>query len=271
MLLQGYSDYRAFLQDEFNNRCRHNPHYSLRAFARDLELSSARLSEVLSKKKGLSREAADQLTTKLKLNPIEAEYFCDLVEVAHARSPVAREAAIARIRAFSPMDSVKNLEMDSFKIVSDWQHFAILGLMHLKEFKSDPSWMGDRLGISHDTVLECLARMIRVQMVKYENGAYKPFKDYVAGPDGIPSEAVRKLHKQLLEKAIVSLETQSVDERDMSSMIIPTSKKKLELAKKRIRDFRVRLNRELSEGSDLDEVYCLSIGFFDLGRRRNAN
>lgn len=271
MTLLGYLDYRTYLKDELSNRCRHNSNYSLRAFARDLKLSSARMSEVLSGKKGLSRVAAADIGKLLKMNTAESEYFCDLVEVAHARSSIAREAALKRIQEYKPTDSVKNLDEDSFKIVSDWYHFAILNLMHLKDFKSNPEWISSRLGITHDTVLEALSRMLRLKMISYDGGHYHPEKDFIAGPDGVPSTAVRKFHKQLMEKAIASLETQTIAERDMSSLMIPMDAKKIELARKRIRDFRVRLCKELSEGDDLNALYCLSIGFFNLADKGRTN
>ena len=76
--------YRSILKDELLRRIRQNPRYSLRAFARDLRLSPSRLSEVLSGKQGLSRQAAKAITERLGWRGSEAERFIDLVESQHA-------------------------------------------------------------------------------------------------------------------------------------------------------------------------------------------
>ena len=60
-----HEDYRDILREELAARTETNPQYSLRAFARDLGIGSARLSEVLNGNTGLSRPAAEPLSPGL--------------------------------------------------------------------------------------------------------------------------------------------------------------------------------------------------------------
>jgi len=47
-MIQKEGDYRKILRDELETRFQRNRHYSLRAFARDLGVTPARLSDALS-------------------------------------------------------------------------------------------------------------------------------------------------------------------------------------------------------------------------------
>ncbi len=92
-----YSDYRKILRDELARRVRQNPHYSLRAFARDLQIVPSRVSESLNNKQGLSRKAAEKIAARLRMPADKANLFLDLVTACHARSPKARHGAKLRL------------------------------------------------------------------------------------------------------------------------------------------------------------------------------
>lgn len=94
---QGVPDYRIILRSELAERCKHNPNYSLRAFARDLGIAPSRVSEILSGKQGLSRKAALSIAERLGLSTEEAEAFADLVDCRHCRTLDGRERARRRL------------------------------------------------------------------------------------------------------------------------------------------------------------------------------
>ena len=56
---------RVLLEQELARRQSRNLRYSLRAFARDLQLSPAFLCQVLSAKRGLSAKSADRISNTL--------------------------------------------------------------------------------------------------------------------------------------------------------------------------------------------------------------
>src|SRR5258708_1981839 len=97
MVANANINYRSVLKSELETRCSRNPRYSLRAFARDLELSAPRLSGVLSGKFGLSRDAAEKIAQRLNYSKEETARFCDSVESLHARARVVRNLAKQRV------------------------------------------------------------------------------------------------------------------------------------------------------------------------------
>jgi hypothetical protein len=57
--------YRAMLMEELSRKQRRNPSYSLRAFARDIEVAPAKLCQILKSKGGLSGERAAVVAERL--------------------------------------------------------------------------------------------------------------------------------------------------------------------------------------------------------------
>ncbi len=258
-------DYRAFLSREYERRSAHNPVYSLRAFARDLSIAPSRLSEVFNKKSGLSRKIAEKLAFTMGLNTYEKEIFCTLVESEHARSRVKKNLAKQKLEKFQSDMKFEDLSLETFRVISDWYHLAIVELTYLKNFKSNIAWISKKLGISQTQTKIAIKRLIKLGLLAYDKqGNLQAKNEFNASPDGIPSEAIKKAHHQMLEKAISAIYTQSVQERDFSVMMLSINKRKLNEAKKWIKEFRRKFCKKISQSQNRDDLYCLSIQFFNL-------
>ena len=77
------------------DRVASDPQYSLRAFARDLEISASRLSAVLRGKQGLSEASATRLASKLGMEALTAQRFILMVLAADSRSKKRRSEALS--------------------------------------------------------------------------------------------------------------------------------------------------------------------------------
>jgi len=255
-------NYRILLREKLEERCSRNSRYSLRSFARDLDISPSRLSDVLRGRYGLSRLSAEKIGQKLGFNKGEIVHFCDLVDSEHARAQKNRVAARTRLESSVPAQ--QQLTMDAFQIVSDWYHFAILELTAVKDFKLKYStkWVGARLNISEHIVIAAIERMKRLELIEEINGVPRPTENFTASPDGIPSEAIKKFHLQILEKATAALRVQTVDERDFSSIIMAINPKDLPQAKEEIKIFRRHLNKRFEKSKTKTSIYCLNVQLF---------
>lgn len=261
-------DYRQILQKELTSRCEQNPRYSLRAFARDLQLSPSRLSEILNKKQGLSRKAASKIAGILGYGEKEAQNFCDLVSVHHARSPKERESAHLRLLKSSfekqQDDEVYHLQLDAFKIISDWYHLGILELLKSKGFKSDPKWIARRLGIPLIQVELAIERLLRVKLLKKQDGAFVAVQEDGWVPGGIPSASIRKFHRQVLEKAIQAMSMQPVQERYFSTRFLTLDRADLPEAFEAIQKFQHRFCDQIQGDKPRELLYCISMQLFKI-------
>lgn len=261
-------DYRHILQKELTARCEQNPRYSLRAFARDLQLSPSRLSEILNRKQGLSRKVAHKIAGILGYGEKETQLFCDLVSVHHARSPKERQTAQLRLLKSTiekqQEDEVFHLQLDAFKIISDWYHLGILELLKCKGFKSDPKWMARRLGIPLIQVELALERLLRVKLLKKQDGEFVSVQQDGWVPGGVPSASIRKFHRQVLEKAIQAMSVQPVQERYFSTRFLTIDRADLPEAFDAIKSFQLRFCDQIQSDKPKELLYCISMQLFKM-------
>lgn len=263
MTIEANTTYRDILRNKLSERCMKNGKYSLRAFARDLELSPQRLSHILSGRHGLSPAAATKVAQHLGLNQEEINFFCMLVQEKHARSGVVKKNAQEKLQELT--SQYKNLNLEHFKIISDWYHFAILELTLVDGFKSNPKWIAKALKITEIEVKMAIERLLKLELLtEGKNGALKLTGQFFADPRGTPSSALRQFHKQLMEKAILALEFQKLEERDFSSTILAIDEKDIPRAKDEIKKFRVAFDKKFSAREVKTNVYCLGTQLFSL-------
>lgn len=258
-------DYREWLKRAFSERCRSNPRYSLRAFARDLKLSPAAVSYILNGKKGLSRASAEQVAQALGLSSTETELFCESVEAQHGRNPVTRTLAKTRLAQLKLQPEVRSLQLDAFQVISDWYHLAILQLVQVEGFQDSPKWIADQLGIHPKEASAAIDRLLRMELLIQVERGYSVQSEVVMAPDGISSEAIRKFHRQILEKATQALTTQSLEERYFNTTVLPVRIEDLPRAKAKIKKFHEDFDREFTPSSEPGErVYALAVQLFAL-------
>ena len=93
--------------------------------------------------------------------------------------------------------------------------------------------------------------------------------NFITGEE-IPSNAIQRYQKQLIAKATQAIDTQSVNERDVSSLMISIRQKDLPKFKQKIREFRKDINEEAeSIIQGRDQVYCLSVQLFSLMKKES--
>ncbi len=266
-------DYRSFLKKELAHRCGVNAKYSLRAFARDLEIDPGRLSRVLNGKQGISLKKAERFSHRLALNPSETNWFVTAVTAQDSRSKIKRRAAEIKLSSSIEQSPNRTLQEDVFAVISDWYHYAILELCSLNNFVSTPKWIAKKLGISIHQAQEAIERLKRLDLATTINGKLVQKDVVLTSTHDIPSKALRDFHRQILQKTATALETQSVQERDIASLTIAVSSSDIPMIKEKIKKFRRQLNEEIERttpATSKDEVYCFSTQLFRLTEKEKS-
>ncbi len=258
--------FRHYLKEELARRSTKNARYSLRSFARDLEVSPSTLSDVINARYGFSSATAKRISLKLNLSNHERELFCDLVDAEHGSRASIRKSAKARIQS---QDLVANqLQMDTFETISDWHHYAILESLALEDAEHTVSWISKRLNLSPQATEVALDRLQRVGLIERTKKKIIVKDGFTATPSGVPSEAIRKFHRQILEKAIEALDTQTVEERSVSNMVLAVDPADLKEAEELIKKFRREFEAKFCRAQNAKEVYTLNVQFFRLTENR---
>lgn len=263
-----YQHYLEILQEEFSRRQLFNKTYSLRAFARDLGLHPARLSLILRKKEGISLKVAEGIAKRCHFDSKRTEEFCTLVGAEHTRGKKQKLEYLEKIEKLKKTSQVfTELSLEYFKVIADWYHFAILELTYLKDFKSDVSWISQKLGLESREVEAAVERLEKLGLLSIKKGKFiDTFKFLSAGND-TPSSALKKFNSQLMRMAIDALYEQDVLEREISSNIFSINKNDIPLFKDRMRTFREDMEILASKASEKDAVYCLGMQFFNVEKK----
>lgn len=257
------TSYIDFLKNEFTSRKLTNGSYSLRAFARDIGLSPSSLSLILKGSQGLSVERAHKIAHSIGMTERQKAFFCDLVESQHGRSYKSRNEASKRL-ALINSKSNNEISLESFSIISDWYHYAILELFTLKDFEGSYDWISKKLKITQSEAKKAVLRLKKVGLLKENGNFLEVTESETYSMTDIPSAALKKFHKQILKKAEIAIDRQPIQKRDITSATMAINSKYLPEAKKDIENFRRKFMKKYGEVKSKDTVYNLGVQFFSL-------
>lgn len=236
------------LSRTFEQRRAKNTRYSLRAFARSLNLDSSTLSGIMAGRRKVSPKQAVRLLQKIGINDADFQIrvLAPLVGVDLPRPPDYSE-----------------MNLDLLNLVRDWEHHAILAA-----FDIDATLTPERLAEYFDVPLErihkALERLQTAGLLQNENGAWRSLQPRHAFIPRIANADVAEGHRQHLEKAAHSLANHPIDRRDITGTTFRFNPEKMEAARELARDFRRRMASLAEDGAS--EVYRLNVQLFPLGK-----
>ena len=146
--------FAAVLRAELTRRCARNSSYSLRAFARSLDVDHATLSQLLRGRRALTRDTILQLGQRLGLEAARLEAF-------------VRDAAAVRDGppAYSP-------SLDASAIVGDPLHHQLLALTHTEDFRGESAFLAQVLDTTPDAINVVLQRLLRFGLLRMTEGRW---------------------------------------------------------------------------------------------------
>jgi len=242
---------RDLLKTELANRCGKNPNYSLRSFAKSLELSPAFVSKLLKGDRPFTENTIERLSQKLGLTPEQVD-LC--------KKPLKKKGIETRDMAY------RQISLDQFQLISDWYHFAIMELVTTEGFKSTPAWISKKLGISVHQASDALERLLRMNYLKKSaKGKITLVEENTTtiGPE-VAVPATRNQQTQILEMALQALIEIPIELRSQTSSTMAIPSDRLGEAKEVITEFRRKMASLMQRPGKRDSVYQLSISFYPL-------
>jgi uncharacterized protein (TIGR02147 family) len=217
------SDQRNYLQDELGRRKQRRPHYSMRAFARDLDISPAFLSEFLAGRHGLSRERTLWIARKLQLSQTQGEHFWDLIESKFGRSEEAKKTA--RIRALQRVKDNKNqLNLKHFQLIADWYNFALLEILTLPDSAHTTRELAETLKVPEPAIQESIARLVELDLIEIQSNGEKwiakPKSEVTSTEKDGANRAVQIAHQQTLLMHADAIDHKAFHERESLSITL---------------------------------------------------
>jgi uncharacterized protein (TIGR02147 family) len=255
-------DPRYYLQNELRERLKRRPRYSLRAFARDLEVSASALSSFLNDQTPFSVQRISELAKKIKLPAEHTEHWQDLIEWKFGRSTGLKKKAELKIEARSKA-SKKYIDLESFKFIARWEALALLELFGFEK-KFSESEICRYLNLKKTDLQELTQNLLRLGLISWSQDRWRPVQeDSFVGQD-VPSSAVREFHKGILKKATAALEKKDLQRREFRSTVFSLRKEDLPRLKQDLNRFWMEQIGKYAKPTGNDSVYCFSMQLFDL-------
>lgn len=255
---------RARLQAELVRRCESNPQYSLRAFALDLDIDHATLSQLLRGRRALTAATIERLGKRLKLAPDEIDACVRRAEQARSAEPRLDESA--------RVHDIETLSQYAAAIVTQWEHLALLELTHVRGFRPDVGWIARVLGLETDAVTLALNRLLHLGLLVMQDE--RTWLD-LSGPTVFRSGACdasafgAAAARALLER-VSALTCSSRARADLpqehSSTTLAVSLRRLPEAIGQLHAAHAQIAALLESDSPRDEVYRLETRLFPLTR-----
>jgi uncharacterized protein (TIGR02147 family) len=259
-----HSNYRSYLKEVLAERIRKNPSYTVSGFARHLALSHTAVAQVFKGRKNLSVQTALRIAKTLALAPRETEYFCLLVQSDSVKDPELKDHLLTRLQVFSSGPRPRDLTVDQFKCIADWHHLATLALTDVNPILT-PAYVADKLGITALEAELAIDRLLRLELlIKEDGGRFRKADRHVVVKSKQSNAALKKFNKQMLGKAVASLDSQSSLERWGGSETFAISQQQLPECRALMDEF-LRQLAEISAGkTEKTDVYHVNIQLFNL-------
>lgn len=246
--------YLLKLKEALSLKQRENPSYSLRAFARDMDIHPSTMSQIIKGNRSLPFKDSAHVVNKLKLKPKDRTLFME--------SLMRIKTQIDNIK-IDALDQRFMLDESYYKIIAEWEHFAVLDLFALSDFKPTIEGITQKLDVTMNRAQVVLNNLLTCGLIEERDGQLVKVHEDIRTTEDIANKALRESHIETMKMGIQKLEEIEVELRDFSSTTVGVDLDKLPEAKTIIREFRQKMSALLRDGRKT-EVYQLAIQFYPL-------
>jgi len=241
---------------------------NLSQWARKLGYRSPRsIAMVLKKQRLPTADMIGRLSESFAHSDTEHRYFELLVQLERERKR-GRDFGntLRKLETLNPNARRSQLLMaDEFAFVSEWYHIVIKQLVATPGFREDAAWVREVLRgkVSNEEFYNALKVMLQLGILKRHPRTRKlqVSRETLRTTEDIPSVAIRNHHRQMLTRAMESLEEQGVDEREITSKTLRMDPARMGDAKRDIRRFKQAFEKKY-ECLGSSAVYQLNLQLF---------
>lgn len=245
MSMSIHEDFLQLITENFQQLKRRNPRYSLRAYAKKLEVSPGTLSEVMRAKLKLKPERMEKILYRLDI-PVRRKNHLLLKmgkTAHHERQIVSKEAAL---------------------FLAPWPHRAALHFFDLETENLSAVELSQRLDISLAETKKCLNQLLKLELLEVnEKGDFRRPQKIWHTTDGENNESVRLTHLSNFELEKKAYQAFDKDEKDFTAMMFAGNRAQLEHLRKEIRKLYEKTILTMENGPR-DELYQISVSVYPI-------
>lgn len=252
------------LDNAFKRKVLNNPSYSKNRFAKDLKVSAAFVTQILSGKRQIPFERLKDIFTFLELDIFERQLVLKLMVRELAGNEVFENFVFNSKSGIEERQSVGSVKSG---LLSHWWNIVVLEGLSIDSGRIEIDVLQNKIGISSYQMSEALKLLLKLGLIENVNGRYRKIECHSYIPTGKSRIEIRNFHKQMIQKAEHELMTKAADEdfhkRLITGFTFAMNPNLIETAKTRILNFLNDLGIEMSN-ENTTEVYQCNVQFFPM-------
>ncbi len=261
-----YMDYREYLTAYYAKRKASERGYSYAVFSRAAGIQSPNyLKLVMDGTRGLTPQNTLRFAKALSLTPTETEYWENLVAFNQAKAAEQKRHYLMRLAQVTPPRDdeegaarVREIR-DEWAYFSSWHHAAIRELLLFPAFEEDPTWIAKKLRrrLTIEEARHSLQLLERLGFAgRDEKGRLRQSEREVRylSLHNHRNHIIQNYHVSTARLALESIETDPVERRDFSGLMIGVRKEDFARLRARLTEFRQQINQEFSSVTAADQV-----------------
>lgn len=238
---------REFLSKIFEEKNSMDSSYSLRSFAKDVNIEASSLGQMLKGKRKITDSSFNLLAFELNLKKEEIQRRENLYISGLSNLQIAAE--------------------DFAELQRHWYYFAILELTHLEDFKPNVKWVSNRLKLEESVCRKAIELLFSTSALLESEGRWEDnFENLtLITSEDMDIESGRNCQIEFLDLSRDSILNIPAHEKSHTSVSVAIDENFIPQIKDEIRVFRRRIMKEyVNKSKKKNRIYNMQINLFPL-------
>jgi uncharacterized protein (TIGR02147 family) len=264
-----YDNYRLFLKDYFKEQKKMRSVFSHRFFAQRAGFSSSSFcAHVIEGKRNLTPDSVVKMVKGLGLSGRHLAYFTALVQFNQAASIQEREINLAKMERLRKSSEFYRIHQKQFAYYDEWYYPVIRELVVYSNWNNDYVKLARLVqpAIPPEKARQAVVALVAMGLLEEKgDGTYLQTNQVVTASE-VPASVTRKTRKELILKALESIETLSPTKRHVAGATIAMSEQTYKSAIEILDETRKKIIEMAATDTIVDGVYQLNIQAFPLSK-----
>ena len=245
--------------------------FSNRTFAQVAKIKSpTHLFLVMSGKRRMTDSLLKKVIKAFSLRNREAEFLECLIEFDEAPSTLEQEAVYRRILSYKQFAEGRKLSEETLAYYSRWEHIAMLEALGTSIGEVGVEALGELLGLTESETQKVIETLKSLGLIDWNGKRWVRLEASFETPQETMSVLVRAYHREMIKKALASVDVLSTDERKLFSVTLPLDQADFETFSEKIFKAISNIGSEFASPSKPSGVFQLNLQLFPLLKAKDV-
>jgi uncharacterized protein (TIGR02147 family) len=263
-----YLNYREYLSDAYKERKASNPAFSYRFIGGKIGLSASTFVRIIQGKRNVTTKHIAAIASVFHLKKQEEKYFELLVQFNQSSSSEEKKMFFEKLLSFKNTDFLL-LMKGRYDLFNEWYYIAIRELLVHYRFNNDFEALAKMVEppIQPREARKAIELLEKMSLIKRDSrGFYKPTDTLITVGEDWQSIAIANFQKTVINLAQSAIDRFMPDARDISTLTVNLSQKKLQIVKEKIRALRKEIMEIENVDQENDTVFQINFQIFPMSK-----